>query len=355
MRSKKLWLTLVGLVAIGLATALWGIGWVFRGVWTPEATMEVPITCAADAPPLPRGETIRAMVWNIQFSAGRANEFFYDGGPAVSVSEAEVVQTLNQIGEVIAEYNPDLVLLQEVDRDSRRTHSVDQLAGILARTPYACHAATPYFKGDFVPHPPHEPLGRVDMQLAVLSRYAIGRATRHQLPLLKESWLRQQFNLKRALLETTVPIEGGGALVTFNSHLSAYARGDGTLKSQVDQIAEHLAQAEQAGSPWLMGADLNALPPGDDPVRLGTAADLYAETSPLAPLFEKHTPTVPLHAYRDDPVPWRTWLPYGSSRADRTLDYVFTGSGVDVLSFSVLKQISAPSDHHPLLVDFQLR
>jgi len=355
MRSKKLWLTLAGLLAVGLLAPVAAMGWLLQGVWTPDPIMEVPTTCSPDAPTLPRGDTVRALVWNIQFSAGRANEFFYDGGPAVSVTEAEVVQTLDQIAEVIATYDPDLVLLQEVDRDSRRTHHIDQLTELLDRAPYPCHAATPYFRGDFVPHPPHEPLGQVDMQLAILSRYALGRATRHQLPLLKESWLRQQFNLKRALMETTLPIEGGGELVTFNAHLSAYARGDGTLEAQVDQIAQHLGQAEAEGRPWLLGADLNALPPGDDPARLGTAADLYATTSPLAALFADHTPAVPLHAYQDDPTPWRTWLPFGSSRADRTLDYVFTGSQVSVISFTVLKHISEPSDHHPMLVEFELR
>jgi endonuclease/exonuclease/phosphatase family metal-dependent hydrolase len=353
-RTKTLW-SLAGLLTAAVFIVVLFFAWVLRGVWTPAKTTDVAITCDGQAPALARGQSIRAMVWNIQFSAGRSHEFFYDGGPAVSVSESEVRQTLDAITAAIAQYTPDLVLLQEVDRDSRRTHHVDQLAEILKRTPYPCHAATPYFKAEFVPHPPHEPLGKVDMQLAVLSRFAMGEATRHQLPLLKESWLRQQFNLKRALLQTTVPIEGGGSLAIFNSHLSAYAKGDGTLEAQIEEIDAHLAAASAAQTPWILGADLNALPPGDDTERLGTAADLYAAASPLDGLFATHTPAVPRYAYTEDPVPWRTWLPYGSTRADRTLDYVFTSPEVELLSFTVLKHIHAVSDHHPLLLEFRLR
>ncbi len=328
---------------------------VFNGIWTPEQTMDVPVTCPAETPELPRGEVVKALIWNIQFSAGRANEFFYDGGPAVSVSEAEVVDTLDAIGAVLVRYDPDIVVLQEVDRDSRRTHYYDELKEILDRAPYPCHAATPYHKAGYVPHPPSEHLGKVDMQLAVLSRYKLGKSTRHQLALLKESWARQQFNLKRALMETSLPMAGGGEFLAFNTHLAAFSRGDGTLEEQTRQVESHLSRAEDAGTPWLIGADFNALPPGDDSVRLGTAADLYAEVSPITSIYERFNPAVPLAEHLDNPGPWRTWIPHGSERADRSLDYVFTGATVEIQTFTVLKHVIGISDHHPLLVEFTVK
>jgi len=352
---NKVFLGVGGLLAFVALGAGGGVLTILNGVWTPEITMDVPVTCPADTPELPKGEAIRALVWNIQFSAGRANEFFYDGGPSVSVTEKEVVDTLDAIGEVIARFDPDIVILQEVDRDSRRTHYIDQHEELLQRTPYACHASTPYFKGGYVPHPPHEHLGQVDMHLAIFSKYKLGSSTRHQLPLLKESWIRQQFNLKRALMETRFPIAGGGTFLAYNTHLAAFSRGDGTLEEQTNEVERHLASAEKEGIPWLIGADFNALPPGDDPVRLGTAADLYAETSPITSIYEKYNPGYSLDVYRDEPKLFRTWIPYGSERADRALDYVFTGANVDIQLFGVMRQVIGASDHHPLLVEFTIQ
>lgn len=347
-------LALVLLAALGITMA--GLGVMYATLFQPPSRMAVPVTCDRDAPVLHRGQRVRALVWNVQYAAGRDHHFFYDGGTSVAVDAATVGGNLDRIAEVIARFDPDLVILQEVDRRSRRTARIDEHAELLLRVPYACHASTPYHRVPYVPFPANEHLGRVDMHLSVFSRFRLDGAVRHQLPLMDETWVRRQFNLRRALLEVRVPLAGGDDdLVVFNSHLSSFTHGDGTLARQVAVVDERLAEVESAATPWFLGADLNTLPPGDDPTRLGAHAALYPDGSQVAPLIDRYHWPVPPAELASDPEPWRTYLPFGATRPDRTIDYVLHGSTVAPLGFSVVTDVTDVSDHLPLLFDFEVR
>jgi len=320
----------------------------------PRAVEGVPVQCAADAPALDPGRTITLLGWNIQFGAGR-HPFFYDYGDVVSVSEAEVHRTLEGIATTIRAVDPDLVVLQEVDRGSRRTAFVDEHAWLVDGLDYPCHASTPYWRAPYVPIPAHEPLGRVDLHLSVLSRFALGPATRRALPMLRESPLRRLFNLKRAVLEVRLPVRGGPDLVLLQTHLSAFSRGDGSLPGQVAAVDARLAALEDAGIPWVIEGDLNALPPGDDPSRLAPEERaLYPEAStPVAPLLAHwHDPVA--DGWRTDPARWRTFLPYPEDVPDRTLDYTLHGGGVRAMGYRVVREAKAWSDHLPVCFTFQL-
>lgn len=335
-----------GLGCMGLTAGLSG--------FSPAPVEPVSVQCNPAAPILPRGKKVRALVWNVQFSAGRGHHFFYDGGDAVSVPETEVRQTLDAIAAVVARLDPDLILWQELDRGSRRTHGIDQHAALLEKVPYPCTATTPYHRSPYVPHPPQEHLGKVDMHLALWSKYRIDRATRVDLPRLDESWLRQQFNLKRALLIGELPLDDGGRFRAFDSHLSAFSKQDGTLPKQLATIARYLREADDEDVPWLLGADLNSLPPGDDPARLGADAALYEVPSPLTEWFEEYKAAFPLEEHQQDPQPWRTYLPFGATSPDRAIDHIFHSDAVRVHLASVVSDVTEVSDHLPLIIDFEL-
>ncbi|MFT5454887.1 MAG: endonuclease/exonuclease/phosphatase family metal-dependent hydrolase [Myxococcota bacterium] len=334
--------TVGGLACAGL------VGAIALTLHFPSDTEPIDVV-SGDAPALVRDRPIKVLSWNVQFSAGRANEFFYDGGTAVSVTDAEVEATLAGLVSVIQRHDPDIVVLQEVDRGSRRTGYGDQYIQLLEALGYPSHASTPYHRAPYVPAPGHEHMGRVDMHLAVFSRYALASGTRHQLSLIDEPWWRQLFNLRRALMEVHVPIAGGGELVLLNTHLSAFSGGDGTLSKQIGQLQERM---EALGhTPYVLAGDLNALPPGDDRLRLPERDQaLYEpETWPVAPLFEIATPAVPLTELRADPQPWRTYVDFGETVPDRTIDYLFYGPAVEGLTFGVDSAAHGWSDHLPLV------
>lgn len=337
-------------IVIGVLVLLLGAGalWVRSLLWEPAPVEELAIECRGAPPRLHDGQRLTVLVWNLQFAGSRKHHFFYDGGQAVHVPDADVQATTAAIAEVIRTVGPDLAILQEVDRDSARTGHLDQLAPYLAAGPWGCWASTPYFKAGYVPAPSSEPLGKMDMHLSILSRYAIASGERIDLPRLKESALRQAFNLKRALQWVSMPVEGGPPLRVGNTHLSAFSKGDGTLAEQVAVLDGFMARDES----FLMAGDLNLLPPGDDPGRLGKDAGLYADAeNPIAPLLSRYAEVAgPDWLEPSD----RTYLPFGSSEPDRRLDYVFHGRQVHLVEARVLAEVAHLSDHLPLLVTVQV-
>jgi endonuclease/exonuclease/phosphatase family metal-dependent hydrolase len=292
----------------------------------------------------------------VQFAAGREQVFFYDGGRAVRVPRASQLRALDRIGEVLRGADADVVLLQEVDRGSDRTDRVDQHAELLLRAPYPCHASTWYYRNPYVPHPTWEHLGRTEVHLSVFSRFQLRSGRRYRLAEMREPWLHRQFNLRRALLELDLPVEGGGFARITNTHLSAFSKGDGTLPEQLATLRARLEAADREGVPWLVGGDFNALPPGDDPSRLGPDAVLYSDQGcPLEPLFERWQSVVPAEAHRDEPDRWRTWLPPGQDAPDRAIDHLFASRAAEVWDAAVLSGVTDASDHLPLRVELQLR
>jgi endonuclease/exonuclease/phosphatase family metal-dependent hydrolase len=318
---------------------------IVRGVLDIPAPTERPVI-HGDAPVLPSGRSFTVVCWNIQFCGSRRYRFFYDGGRQVSVPRDVVEETAAKVGEAIARYDADFVLLQEVDRHSRRTAYVDQMPLLLAKTQHPTWTSTPYHRNRYVPHPSFERMGRVDMHLAVLSRWKIASARRIPLPLLAESRARRLFNLRRAILDVRVP-RGEGSLALLDTHLSAFSRGDGTLDRQVTALQGAIAGI--SGS-WILGGDMNALAPGDDPQRLPDPDEYPEAVSPIAPLLAWPS-TWDAAKYAADPKPYYSYLPFGAAAADRTLDWVFH-SGTRLLSWEIPSDIDELSDHRPIVARF---
>ena len=354
-KRRKVWTGVT--TAVGVGMALCGLGAVaaMGTLFNPAPLRDEPVTCDPSAPELPRGKRLRMLVWNLQYGAGRRPHFFYDGGPDVHANPDEVRLTLEAMTDTIARLDPDIVLLQEVDRGSDRTQRLDQHTDLLSRLNYPCHTTTPYHRAPYVPHPPTKHLGRVDMHLAVWSRYRMGASRRVDLPRLNESWIRQQLNLKRAIQEVDLPVAGGGTLTLLNSHFSAFSMLDGTVERQVATLQRRISEAQGRGSAWILGADLNSLPPGDDPARLPDGPAMYPAASPIAVLFDAHTSAIPAREHAEQPQPWRTYLPPGSATADRAIDHIFHGERVEAHATSVVADVHTLSDHLPLLFDFEIR
>lgn len=347
------WLARIGIGLALVAGTVTALGAVLLGqIHDPADREPEQARCAADAPLLPRGTPVKVLVWNVQYAGSRKHHFFYDGGEAVHVPEQDVRDTLASLVRVVQAADPDIILWQELDRASDRTHRIDEHAELLAALNYPCDVSTPYHRAPYVPHPPQQHLGAVDMHLSVFSRYQISSATRIALPLLNEPWWRQAMNLKRALLDVRLPMDDGTSFQLMTTHLSAFSNRDGTLDRQMAVLDEAATEAELAGRPWLLGGDFNALPPGDDPSRLPPKdAALYElERTPIQRLFDRFPSAVSATQYLADPARWRTYLPFGATEPDRAIDYVFHARTVRVQNMQVLPELE-PSDHLPILLE----
>ncbi len=306
--------------------------------WFPAPVEAVPVLSRGEGRALRPGDEFTALTWNIQYAASHRYTFFYDDGPTVAVPAEVVHETLAAIAGVLREVDADLVLLQEVDRGARRTAGIDELALLWDKLDYPQWAGCAYHRSAYVPKPLREPMGRVEMWMVSFSRLAIQRAERRALVALQEPWIVRRFNLKRAILSAQV-----GGLRLANVHLSAFANGDGTVPKQIAALKAWMGE----GPNWLVGGDFNALPPRDDPARLGRWAKEYADTTPpLAELLPDVGSAIPLERLL---LPEnRSYLPPGAQEPDRVLDYLFHSPSVEVLESRVLKIAPWISDHLPV-------
>jgi endonuclease/exonuclease/phosphatase family metal-dependent hydrolase len=349
VRPRRAAIRLAGLAAAGVGGLL---AWARLGEHRPADREPADIaTTTVEAQSLRVGTPFRVVSWNLQFGAGRGHRFFYDGGEAVHVPPGDVVEAVSGISGLLHDLAPDLTLLQEVDRDSDRTARADQLPSFVQASGAHAWSAATYHKAPFIPHPLPRPLGRVQMDLAILSRGPIDRAGRIALPLLDEPRIRQMFNLKRAMLTAELPVEGlDQPLAIAVTHLSAFSYGDGTLEAQVAMLDDWM-RARPPGQPWVLAGDLNLLPPGDDKGRLQTERDLYADgRNPIEALLPGHT-----EVFGDqlDPA-HRTYLPFGAAEPDRKIDYLFVGGPIEVQQARVAREANQLSDHLPIVATLQI-
>ena len=360
MRFRKPALILVTSLA-GLAVLLALLVWAMT--FHPAAVQEEAVACAPHVPTVRPGQVLRVLSWNVQFMAGKDYVFFYDlpdgSGPDERPSRRDIDATLAEVARVIAEENPDLLLLQEMDDGAARTDHEDQLARLLELLPsdYACHASAFYWKAAFVPHP--RILGAVGMKLSTVSKYRITRAMRHQLTMIPSDPVKRQFSLKRAVLEVSVPVEGGAELAVFNTHLDAFAQGTDTMERQVFEVAGLLENADRAGGLWLAAGDFNLLPTSQAYERLQPEQRAYyLPESELEPLYARYGSVPgPAETGGSDFARWFTYFPNDPvvKGPDRTIDYIFFSDRLEPERKGIRRQDTLGiSDHLPVTASFVL-
>ncbi len=346
-------LTALGLLLLLLLFLVWFL------TWHPQKRFSLTPSNGL-APPLPSGAPLKVLSWNVQYMAGKNYVFFYDllngSGPHTRPTSKDIATTLREVARVIRQEDPDIVLLQEVDDGARRSDGEDQLAQLLEllEGAYPARVSTFYWKARFVPHP--KIMGSVGTKLALLSKYRIARALHHSLPLMPGSWIEQQFNLKRAVLEVTIETTEGPGITLFNTHLDAFAQGSDTMERQVAQLRTLFDEKTREGQPWIAGGDFNLLMPGTSYKRLDPPQRAYFNSqSELQRLTERYQSFPSLEQVNGpDHHLYYTHFPNDPavSSPDRTIDYLFYW-GVHPKQSAVLQRGTLRiSDHLPLVATF---
>lgn len=330
----------------------------------PPPVQDEPVTCPGTAPSLVPGQPLRVLTWNVQFMAGKDHVFFFDlldgSGPDERPSPDDIARTLGEVARVLRDEAPDVVLLQEVDDGAARTDRQDQLRALLDRLPpgaFPCRASAFYWRAAYVPHPRIH--GAVGMKLAVLSRYRIATAVRHQLALMPQDLLTRQFNVRRAVLEARLPVQGGGTFAVLDTHLDAFAQGSDTMARQVRQVDAIVSALSSSGVAWVVGGDFNLLPPGGAYDLLAPAQRAYFNPrTEAALLFDRHQ-AVPSREEVNGPerARWFTHFPNDPSvgKPDRTIDYLFLDRRVRLGAHHVRQADAARiSDHFPVVADLRI-
>lgn len=250
--------TLIVLVVVA-AVAL--VLWLWIAEYRPADVEVVSATEGVKHDLVEIGKTYHIATFNIGYGGlDRARDFFMDGGKEVMpVNREEVEDNLAGILSALYNQQADLVLLQEVDLNSRRSYHIDQ-AEYFTRGLSMGKAFAYNFKVPFVPFP-IPPIGKVESGLLTLSNLKVEQAQRVSLP-NTNGWPIRLANLKRALLVEYLPIEGSEQyLVLINLHLEAYTTGEARQK-QLDVLFSLLNSEYRKGNYVLAGGDFNANFPG---------------------------------------------------------------------------------------------
>lgn len=352
------------IVALGLLVAL-AAGLIYDITWHPARHERMPINCNAKdaAPPLlVPGQALKVMTWNIQYLAGKRYVFWYDmadgSGPDERPTPEDIAYNLDEVARVIRDEQPDIVLLQEVDDGAKNTDYTNQLALLQERVTdlYPCSTEAFYWKSDFVPNP--HIYGSVGTKLATLSRYRLDNAERLQLPSPDGNLIGRQFEPKRALLVSYLPLRGGGHLAVVNTHLGDFRPRDDTLQRQVATTTRLLDAFEQGGTPWISGGGFNLLPQGQYERLPAEQREQYAPESELHTLWEKY-PMIPSNddVNGEDRRNWYTRFPNDPrvNGPDRALDYLFYSPRLKRVDAQVRRADTLLiSDHLPVIARFLL-
>ncbi len=315
--------------------------------------------------PARKSGDLKIMTWNVKFAGGRIDFFFDCHGDRVHMTEDEVRKNLDRLAEKIRAYDPDILLLQEVDTDSKRTAHIDMLQYLLDHSDLNYAAYASQWKVDFVPS---YGLGQVNSGNAILSKWKLRNSTRQSLPLIEEQdALTQYFWLQRNLLVSEV-LTPDGPLMVVNVHTSAFSK-DGTKQKQIDTFKSYLDSLDASGKSFVAGGDLNALPPGSKktsrfpdsvcPKGDFDADDYSKEQTWMASLYDTYQSAISLEDFQNDNTPYFTHTTNKKEFWNRKLDYLFTNesfrSGLvhqDKISggFETMKL----SDHAPITVNLRL-
>lgn len=306
-------------------------------------------------------EELLILNYNIKYGGARLTFFWECNGERYNMTENEVTVHLDNIVEFINEVNPDILILQEVDRQSQRSVYIDQTQYLLDRTELNYGAYASQHKADFLPS---DGMGPLDFGNSILSKWPISKGTRISLPLMRDQpAYYTYFYLKRHILTAEIDLPWKDNFVVVNTHLEAFS-DDGTKKRQIDKLHSELTRLTDEGKDWVMGGDLNSLPKGsevlsgfpDDCPGLFDPDDYSGEEDWLDSLFTDFNSAMTLVDYEAQNSRWYSYTGNTDFGWTRTLDYMFTnGDWVDYNHNYVIQSLkdggyeTLPlSDHAPI-------
>ncbi len=278
-------------------------------------------------------DALKVASWNIKFAAGRLDLFFDCFGDRSLMETAEVNAHLQGLVAKINQMDVDVLFVQELDIDSKRSGYIDQLQYLLDATEFNYAVYASQWKSDYVPS---DGIGRINSGNAILSRYPLNNAERIALPLIDEqSGFVQYFYLRRNILKAQITDAQGQALTLLNTHTAAFAT-DGTKDKQLEQIKAEVDQLNTAGQPFVLGGDFNSLPPStvqvndfpDDACPADSdfsTNDFSAETEIMLPFYD-YQALIPLDEYAMNNDDYFTFTADKDGFWNRKLDFMFTNA-----------------------------
>ena len=382
-KPLKIWQKIlrIFLIIVGILLLIVGgfLAWISINEYKPDAVEKVEInTEEGTGKQLKQGDTINVLTWNMGYGAlGDNADFFMDGGTHVMTATTERVD-VNIAGFMgsTASLNPDIVFIQEIDRNSKRSYNKDEYKKVTSEYPLLTKeknsededfngyvSSFAYnFKTKYIPYPVNDNMGKVESGLATLSKYTVSDAERISLP-CPFKWPVRALNLKRCLLvnrSTVCDADGndtGKELVYVNLHLEAYDNGEGKI-AQTKQLREFLQAEYDKGNYVIAGGDFNQTFSNVDISNYPVHSEIPNVWKPGSIDIKDIGDDFECLMDNTNPTCRSLDKPYNNADKENFQYYMLDGfivsKNIKVNEINTYHSYFAPSDHNPVMINVTL-
>ncbi|MBQ1546387.1 MAG: hypothetical protein IIZ59_02510 [Clostridia bacterium] len=243
-----------------------GVMYLTSNEYAPEDNEEIGVYGTSSKHISP-GDTVRVMTYCAGYGAkDNAHDNYEDGGKTVITENEDIIsENIKGIAEMCIKENPDIILFQEVDIDSRRSFALDEASLLCAELPERLNCFAYDFVCDFVPEPITNPTGRVNSGMLTLTNTAAESAQRKSLA-STEVFPQKAWSRKPCLLvQRTKVEESTKELVVINLNFEAYGDPDvrlGEFKSLCEFMQLEYAKGNYVIAGGCFNASLPSVPKG---------------------------------------------------------------------------------------------
>ena len=304
-----------------------------------------------------KGVTYTVVTQNLGFGAYTQDfTFFMDGGTESWGRSKESVENCIRTGaQTVKDLSPDFVLFQEVDFDSDRSYHTDQREWLKEAFPDMNSVCAVNYHSAFLAYPFSQPHGKSNSSLMTFSRFGIASAIRRSLPI--STGFSKFLDLDRCYSVQRIPVSGGGELVLYNVHASAYGGSDEIRAAQMGMLFSDMQSEYEKGNWCVCGGDFNHDFTGTSTKDLngGDNVDFgWAQPFPEDLLTENVSRAID---YDDGVKPTcrNCDVPYKKGNFVIIVDGFLVTDNVEVTSVRNVETKFVYSDHNPVVMQFVLK
>jgi endonuclease/exonuclease/phosphatase family metal-dependent hydrolase len=331
----------LGVSALGLVAFYL---WATAGSYPSEKYAE--IVTDGDPNGVPARDTLTVISYNIGYLSGLANAAYKpEAGESAEVATGAAFfeQNLARAIATLQSLNPDLIALQEIDLDAKRSYHVNQVQALAKALGFPAWAITINWDKTYVPFPfwpPAAHFGKVVSGQAVLSRYPIQKNDRIVLEKVTHNpFFYNALYLDRLAQVTEIAIDGQ-PLILINLHLEAF---DAPTRINQTQVVKDLAESYAENYPVLLLGDFNSAVNRAEEGDI-KSIEILSQSSTFLPAVAPDQRGNPNQAT------------YPSNRPAYKLDYIFyTPETLEMVSTRVITEAGQTSDHLPIAMTFKLK
>lgn len=329
--------------------------WASSGTLSSSEYEQVMVYAEVEEPePVPDADTdatFTIVTYNIGYWSGLTNN--------LAVERSEQLFSDNQKMAIAAliPLEPDILALQEIDFDARRSFYVNQAEALAVPLNMQTGAIAINWDKRYVPFPywpPAAHFGQIVSGQAVLSRFPVRTHERIVLQRVESKpFFYNALYLDRLAQVVELDVNGQ-PLVVINVHLEAF---DEPTRRQQTEVVQTLLNSYLVNYPVILLGDFNSPPP--DPKTPDPTIRILLNNPNIRPAFPRDQLVDGVDGTRVDDTGTERGGAIATFPSDNPiakLDYIFyTPDRIEALEWRVVTEAQQASDHLPVMLRFRLK